>query len=331
MCWLQVDLDLVSITLLHRISLMSKILLVDDDLDLAELVKTKLISQGHEVATTHSGEGAFEIAKKIRPEIALLDIMLPGVTGYQICRRIRKDPELYSMGVLMLTALGEEPEVMHGLEQGADDYIIKPFKLDKLTEKIGFLNNLIQSLKQKNPITQLPGTEAIKREVSHRLARDIKLAVCYIDMMHFKAFCAAKGKDGQAQSLQLMAKTLVSLNRSVGIYESFLAHMGGEHFVISMNFEDYERFCKALIETWEQAVKQLFTSEESIQGYFLATDRSGREGKFPLMPLAIGVAHNEFRPFKSAKKMFEVMAQLRKKDRPKDTSVVFLDQRKSER
>ena len=77
-----------------KLGKMSKILLVDDDIDFADLLKTKLSSEGHDVITIYTGEGAFELAKEVKPDIALLDIMLPGGTGYQICRSIRKDPEL---------------------------------------------------------------------------------------------------------------------------------------------------------------------------------------------------------------------------------------------
>ncbi|MCH8204470.1 MAG: response regulator [Candidatus Hydrogenedentes bacterium] len=310
---------------------MSKILLVDDDVDLAELLKTKLNAEGHEVVTTHTGEGAFELAKKVKPDIALLDIMLPGVTGYQICRRIRKDPELYAIGVLMLTALGEEPEVLHGLEQGADDYIVKPFKLDRLVEKLGFLNGLLDSVEGRNKITNLPGTDAMKREVNHRLARGIAIAVCYIDISDFKAYCAAKKRDGQSQALQFLTKMLKGLIRSMGIYESFLAHMGSEHFVVLLNHEDYKRFCSTLVETFDRQVKTLYTAEEAAQGHVMARDRKGREGKYPLMALSIGVAHNEYRDYKSAKKMFETLAQLRHTVQPEGKSVVIVDRRQSER
>ena len=310
---------------------MSKILLVDDDVDLAELLKTKLNAEGHEVVTTHTGEGAFELAKKVKPDIALLDIMLPGVTGYQICRRIRKDPELYAIGVLMLTALGEEPEVLHGLEQGADDYIVKPFKLDRLVEKLGFLNGLLDSVEGRNKITNLPGTDAMKREVNHRLARGIAIAVCYIDISDFKAYCAAKKRDGQSQALQFLTKMLKGLIRSMGIYESFLAHMGSEHFVVLLNHEDYKRFCSTLVETFDRQVKTLYTAEEAAQGHVMARDRKGREGKYPLMALSIGVAHNEYRDYKSAKKMFETLAQLRHTAQPEGKSVVIVDRRQSER
>ena len=117
---------------------MSRILIVDDDVDLAELIRTKLTAEGHQGYVINTGEGAFEYAKKVKPEICILDIMLPGVTGYQICRKLRRDPELYKMAILILTALGEEPEILHGLEQGADDYLVKPFKLERLMELADF-------------------------------------------------------------------------------------------------------------------------------------------------------------------------------------------------
>ncbi|HPU98400.1 MAG TPA: response regulator, partial [Candidatus Hydrogenedentes bacterium] len=142
---------------------MSRILIVDDEVDLTQLIRAKLQAEGHEVYVINTGEGAFEYAKQIKPEICLLDIMLPGVTGYQICRRIRRDPELYKVAILMLTALGEEPEVMHGLEQGADDYLVKPFKFDRLLDKIASMNALLASVHTRNRISNLPGTDAIKR------------------------------------------------------------------------------------------------------------------------------------------------------------------------
>ncbi len=312
-------------------SILSRILLVDDDRDLADLLKTKLMAEGHDVVTTQTGEGAFELAKQVKPDIALLDIMLPGVTGYQICRRIRKDPELYPIGVIMLTALGEEPEVIHGLEQGADDYIVKPFKLEKLVEKLGFLAGLLESLRGRNAVTNLPGTDAIKREVNHRLARGTKIALCYIDMVNFKPYCAAKGREGQRRSLEFMSKLLSGLMRSIGVYEGFLAHMGGEHFVVLMNHEDCDRFCAALVESFDQRVKELYSAEEASQSFVRATDRKGREGKYPLMALSVGVVHNLNREFKNAKKMFEVLAQVRQMAQPDGKSTIFVDRRRSDR
>ncbi len=310
---------------------MSRILLVDDDVDLAELVKTKLAVEGYQVFTIHTGENAFEYAKQVKPDIAILDIMLPGVTGYQICRRLRKDPELYRIAILILTALGEEPEILHGLEQGADDYLVKPFKLERLVEKLASLITLLQSVDKRNPITNLPGTDAIKREINHRLSRGTAIAACYIDVVGFKPYCASRGQDGQVNALRSIARIVTNLLRTMGIYESFVAHMGGEHFVVLVNLEDYERFCNTLIETFDHSIPQLYTPAEIAQGYITTLDRRGAEVRAPLMALSIGVAHTQHRQYKSAKKMFEVLAQVRQMAQPDGKSVVFVDRRRTDR
>lgn len=310
---------------------MSHIMIVDDDVDLAQLIRTKLVAEGHEVSVIHSGDGAFEMAKRVNPDLVILDIMLPGETGYRICRRLRKDPELYKIGILILTALGEEPEVLHGLEQGADDYLSKPFKLDHLVEKIGLLESLLESSVRPHPVTGMPGTEAIKREINHRLARGTAIACCYIDMVGFKPYCAVHGANGQNRALEFMAKLLTMLKRQMGVYESLAAHLGGEHFVVLLNIEDYERFCNSLMEMFDQRVKELYTPEQVRQGYIAATDRRGKTGKYPIMALSIGVAHNQFRQYKSAKKMFEVLAQTRQMAKPVKKSSMFADRRQADR
>lgn len=311
---------------------MTKILVVDDDVDLADLVKTKLTAEGHQTFVINTGEGAFEYAKMVKPTICLLDIMLPGVTGYQICRKIRKDPELYRSAVLMLTALGEEPEIVHGMEQGADDYLVKPFKLERLMDKIASLNSLLHTLEQRHRITKLPGTDAFKRELNHNLARNAPIACIYMDAVGFEAYCKNRPQDGQAKALTLIAGVITNLIKSEGIYESYVAHMGRQHFVAMVKLDDYERFCQVMVQNFDEQVKQLYTTQEVQQGYISVPNREGREVRMPLMALAMGVAHTEYRQFKSAKKMFEVLAQVRQKAQPVNgKSTFFVDRRHSDR
>lgn len=311
---------------------MSRILIVDDDQDLLELVKTKLIKEGHQAFAINTGQGAFEYAKQVKPSICLLDIMLPGVTGYQICRRIRKDPELYRIAVLMLTALGEEPEIIHGMEQGADDYLVKPFKLERLMDKIASLNILLNSLDQRHRVTNLLGTDAFKRELNHQLARDSAIACIYIDIVGFEGYCKSRGKEDQDVVLQWFASLLTGLAKSQGCYESCIAHMGRQHFVVMTKLEDYERYCQLLAHHFDDEVKRFYTNQEVQQGYVSTLGADGREYRTPLMALAIGVAHTEQRKFKGCKKMFEVLAQVRQKAQPMNTkSTIFVDRRKTDR
>ncbi|MBW7865080.1 MAG: response regulator transcription factor [Candidatus Hydrogenedens sp.] len=311
---------------------MSRILIIDDEVDLTELVKTKLSAEGHQIYVINTGEGAFEYAKKVKPDICLLDIMLPGATGYQICRRMRKDPELYRMAILMLTALGEEPEVVHGLEQGADDYLVKPFKLERLMDKVASLNALLTTLNIRNRLSNLPGTDAIKREINHQLARGTAIACVYVDIVGFEAYCKSRGQEGQRLPIEAFAKMLAAATRSLNIYECFPAHMGRQHFVIMLKLEDWERFCAHMARTFDEESRRFYTQEELNRGCITVSDNQGREVRCPLMALSIGVAHTQQRQFKSAKKMFEVLAQVRQKAQPADgKSIVFADRRHSDR
>jgi len=309
---------------------MTKILVVDDDSDLAELVKTKLTAEGHQTFVINTGEGAFEYAKMVKPAICLLDIMLPGVTGYQICRKIRKDPELYRCAVLMLTALGEEPEIVHGMEQGADDYLVKPFKLERLMDKIASLSSLLHTLDQRHRITKLPGTDAFKRELNHNLARNAPIACIYMDAVGFEAYCKSRPQEGQNKVLTMISGVITNLVKSEGIYESYIAHMGRQHFVAMVKLD--ERFCQVMAQNFDEQAKQLYTTQEVQQGYISVPNHEGREARVPLMALAMGVAHTKYRQFKSAKKMFEVLAQVRQKAQPVNgKSTFFVDRRHTDR
>ena len=155
--------------------------------------------------------------------------------------------------------------------------------------------------------------------------------MCYVDIANFKAYVATRGQPGQQKVLEFMSKMLVGLIRSMGIYESYIAHMGGGHFVSLMNIEDYKRFSNSLATTFDQQIKQLYTPEEIKQGYTTVPDKHGGHGQFPLMALSVGVTHNRDREFKTAKKMFEVLAQVRQMAKPDGKSAVFVDRRTSER
>lgn len=103
------------------------ILIVEDEADILELVRYMLEKEGYAVRTAGSGEDAFRLVKQQLPDLMLLDLMLPGMDGGEICRRLRSMPETARLPIIMLTAKGEESDVVKGLGLGADDYITKPF------------------------------------------------------------------------------------------------------------------------------------------------------------------------------------------------------------
>ncbi len=104
-----------------------KILVVDDEEDILELVRHHLKRDGYEVRCAESGEQALQIAKSEPVNLIILDLMLPGIDGLEVTRRLKSDPRTQHIPILMLTAKGEESDVVAGLELGADDYVTKPF------------------------------------------------------------------------------------------------------------------------------------------------------------------------------------------------------------
>ncbi|MFM8878875.1 MAG: response regulator transcription factor, partial [Verrucomicrobiota bacterium] len=110
------------------------ILVIEDDAAIAFGLSDNLQRAGYEVRTVGDGPRGLELVRTLRPDLVLLDLILPGLSGHELCRRIRADG--LEMPVLMLTALGEEAQVVRGLNMGADDYVTKPFGIAELMARI---------------------------------------------------------------------------------------------------------------------------------------------------------------------------------------------------
>jgi phosphate regulon transcriptional regulator PhoB len=113
-----------------------KILIVDDEKDIVDLVAYNLEKEGYETLKALDGEKALQLVRTKTPDLVVLDLMLPGIQGLEVCKRIRKDPQTAAIPIIMLTAKGEESEKIIGLEVGADDYITKPFSVKELQARI---------------------------------------------------------------------------------------------------------------------------------------------------------------------------------------------------
>jgi two-component system alkaline phosphatase synthesis response regulator PhoP len=112
------------------------ILVVDDEEDILELLEYNLSKEGFRVVRAASGEKALELAKTERPDLIVLDLMLPGLDGLGVCRHVRAEPSTADIPIVMLTAKGEEADIVVGLELGADDYVTKPFSPRVLTARV---------------------------------------------------------------------------------------------------------------------------------------------------------------------------------------------------
>ncbi len=113
-----------------------KILIAEDERDIRELIGFTLRFAGFEVTLTKNGAEAVEKAPELRPDLIMLDVRMPKMTGYEACRALKKNPETNKIPVVILSAKGQDGEIQEGIESGADHYIVKPFAPDELTNRV---------------------------------------------------------------------------------------------------------------------------------------------------------------------------------------------------
>lgn len=115
---------------------MAKILLAEDETQIADMIAFKLTNGGHQVVRAADGEQAITLAAQSVPDLILLDVMMPGLSGFEVLRRLKGDTTMRSIPVIMVTAKGHERDVLNGLRGGAIDYIVKPFSLKELSARV---------------------------------------------------------------------------------------------------------------------------------------------------------------------------------------------------
>ena len=125
------------------------ILIIEDEPDISELIEYNLTQSGYGIIVSNNGEKGIEVARKQLPDLILLDLMLPGINGIDVCRILKNDKDTSDVSIIMLTALGQEEDIVKGLETGADDYVTKPFSFPVLEARIqsvlrrGIKNNIV--------------------------------------------------------------------------------------------------------------------------------------------------------------------------------------------
>jgi len=134
---------------MDRIS--AKILVVDDEKDLVELIAYNLEKEGYSVFKAYNGEEALQVAESQKPDLVILDLMLPGMQGMEVCQLIRKNPAISTLPIIMVTAKGDEIDRILGLEMGADDYITKPFSVRELLARVRAVIRRFQASARQQP------------------------------------------------------------------------------------------------------------------------------------------------------------------------------------
>ena len=133
------------------------ILVVEDEPDIAELIEFNLKNEGYNVFLASNGEKGIELARKKSPSLILLDLMLPGIHGIDVCRVLNNDNNTKDISIIILTALGQEEDIIKGLETGADDYVTKPFSFPVLEARIKSVLRRRRNEDKENGVVEADG------------------------------------------------------------------------------------------------------------------------------------------------------------------------------
>lgn len=267
------------------------ILIVDDDPDILELLAATLKDE-FDVATAPNGTEALAQLKRKPPNLIVLDYVLPDIQGPAICKRVRKDPLLSNIPILMLTGKGEIEDKVGGLEAGADDYMLKPFSPQELIARIRMIIRRSHANLDANPLTRLPGNVSIIKELKTKITAKEKFAVLYIDIDNFKALNDYYGFESGDKVIKETARILIDSIQKEGTINDFIGHIGGDDFVIITQPEKAEVIAKKIITDFDAISSQFFAEKDRHLGYIETKGRDNQIHKFSFPTISIGIVTN---------------------------------------
>jgi len=272
------------------------ILVVDDDPDIARFVEVNLRSAGYEVSVAGDGEEALERAAEIRPDLVLLDVMMPRLDGFEVAQRLRKNPQTTNTSIIMLTAKALSSDKVTGLQSGADDYIIKPFDPIELLARVKGTLRRAKEMRNLSPLTGLPGNIRIQEEIERQVREHRPFAVLYVDLDNFKTYNDKYGfvrGDRLIQGTARMIQDAVIANDRDG----FVGHVGGDDFVAVVEPEMAEDVAKFVCDRFDKDRSLYYEDDDLERGFVRMEDRKGIEQDIPLVTVSVGIATTSKRAF----------------------------------
>lgn len=271
---------------------MSKILIVDDEPTIVDLLEENLNMEGYDTVRAYTGEEAIQVMEKEPPDLVLLDLMLPGMDGYEVCRQMQKDVRLSQIPVIMLTAKSATSDRVAGFEKGADDYIVKPFDIDELLVRVrAQLHHLYHEA--RNELTGLPGSQAVEDAIKHRAERAHEpWTIIYIDIDYLDVYNEVYSFQQGDELIRLAGRVISDTVREYGNRTDFAGHVGGDNFVVISTPDQKEVVATKAKERFDAAVPNYYSPVDREHGHVMSIDRKGNPRQSPLSTLAFDFVDN---------------------------------------
>jgi PleD family two-component response regulator len=290
-----------------------RILVVEDDFDISNMLRIYFTGQGFEVTVAPRGGDALDATRKSLPHLIVLDIMLPDMDGYAVCKELRVTTRTSHIPIIFLTQKDERSDKIQGLELGADDYITKPFDIEELKLRV---TNAISRQERENsldPRTGLPSGRLIEDQL-RRIIRQTGWTLLDVRIISFERFRDVYGFIAGDEVLRFTSLLMGEVIDENGTANDFIGHPGGDNFVIITQSANAEKVRQRLKERFNEEVKSHYSFMDREQGYIIAKANDGAEVHVPLMRIAIGPINSESRQFSDIREITELAAEARRLD-----------------
>lgn len=304
------------------------VLVADDEADIRSFVAVNLRLEGFDTATAEDGEEALEQALLRKPDLILLDVMMPKLDGFAVMQRLRADLRTQMIPIIMLTARSQSADKVVGLTAGADDYIIKPFDPLELVARVKSTLRRNREMRGSNPLTHLPGNTQIHDELTRRIDQGHDFALLYIDLDNFKAFNDHYGFLRGDEAIKRLSDCAYSALAEHGGEQSFIGHIGGDDFVGITAPEAAEPAAKDIIACWDESVRSLSDASDIERGYIEVRDRRDQPRQYPITSVSIGIVTTTQRSITSHWQASEIAAEMKHVAKKDQGSSYAVDRRR---
>ncbi|MDB4959162.1 MAG: response regulator receiver modulated diguanylate cyclase with sensor [Myxococcales bacterium] len=265
-----------------------RVLIVDDDSSIRLICREVLELGGYQVRDAGSATAALAEARRFRPDMILLDVLMPGIDGYRTAEMIRADPAIGMPPIMFLSARGDTADKVRAFRSGAEDYMVKPFDAAELLARVGkALDRQAREL-GASPTTQLPGADAIQFEIERRLAvGDSSAIACYLDLDNLKAFNDYYGYAKANAVIRQTGDVIRHVVQRFGGPGDFIGHIAGDDFVFVTSAERADSVCRAICDRFDHLIRLYYDPADRGRGYIETKDRFGVQRRFPIMSVSI--------------------------------------------
>ena len=291
----------------------ARLLIVEDDNDISNMLKIYFSGQGFEVDIAPRGSTALEKTRHYLPHLIILDIMLPDIDGFEVCRILRTSTRTSHVPVIFLTQKDERSDKLAGLELGADDYITKPFDIEELRLRVQRAITRAEQQSLTDPRSGLPAGRLIEEQL-RRIIRQTNWAYLDVRINHFEPFKEAYGFVAGDDVLRFTAMLIGEVLDSLGTMNDFLGHAGGDNFIVITAAEAAPAIRTSLKQRFAEEILAHYNFLDREKGFIRALNRDGIAEEAPLMKLVVGIVTPEEYQFADIREITELAAEARRRD-----------------